>query len=100
MRENTSLANLTSLSVGGPAERLYICTSSEQLYAALEDVHSEPLWVLGFGTNVLVSDAGLPGATVLMRTDRIVRESDTVIADAGAWWDDVVQFAIRGGLWG
>ena len=101
MQENVPLAPLTSLAAGGSAERLYTCHSNEELQATLADADSSRLWVLGYGANALISDAGLPGTTVLVRTGNIVRaDGDTVIADAGVWWDDLVQFAIRENLWG
>lgn len=99
---NTSLAPLTSLAVGGPAEQLYTCTSTEELQTVLAKTPGEHPWVLGYGANVLISDAGLPGTTVLIRNTNISRQNDTnlVVVDAGVWWDDLVQFAIREDLWG
>ncbi len=100
MQASIPLASLTSLAAGGPAERLYTCASNDELQAVLREAGGEPLWILGYGANVLVSDAGLPGTTVLVRTGDIAREDDVVVADAGVWWDDLVQFAIREKLWG
>lgn len=99
---NASLAPYTSLAAGGLAEQLYICTGSEELRTVLRGLAGRQLWVLGYGANVLVSDAGLPGATVSLRAGGITKEDDDglVIADAGAWWDDVVQYAIHENLWG
>lgn len=97
---NAPLARYTSLGVGGPAERLYVCTSSDELQAALSATAN--LWVLGYGANVLIADSGLPGDTVLVRTQTMERqpESNTLLVDAGVWWDDLVQFAISENLWG
>ncbi len=63
---------------------------------------SDPVWILGYGANVVVSDKGLPGTTILVRTQGIARQPDTdiIVAEAGEWWDDVVQFAIHEKLWG
>jgi len=99
---NTPLASFTSLAVGGPAEELYECTSDVILKAALDAAQDKQLWVLGYGANVVISDAGLPGATILVRTTELSREngSTIVICDAGVWWDDLVQFAIQEKLWG
>ncbi len=98
--DQTLLAPYTSLAVGGPAERLYICETTDDLQNTLENVTEGPVWILGYGANVLVSDAGLPGTTILTRNASVRLEDSTVIADAGAWWDDVVQFAIGQNLWG
>jgi UDP-N-acetylmuramate dehydrogenase len=97
---NTPLSSYTSLAVGGPAETLYMCTSTEELLQALDDVRDKQLWVLGFGANALISDQGLPGAVILLRSGKITDEDDLLVADAGVWWDDLVQHAIANKLWG
>lgn len=99
---NASLAPLTSLAVGGPAANLYTCETEEHIEKALAAATDGPLWVLGYGANVLISDTGLPGTTILVRTEGVTRQpdSDIIIAEAGMWWDDVVQFAIHEKLWG
>jgi len=96
------LAPLTSLAVGGLAERLYLCSSADELQAVLSDNAQQPLWVLGYGANVLISDKGLPGTTIVTRNQSIARVPDStmVVAEAGAWWDDLVQFALAENLWG
>ena len=100
MQSNVVLAPYTSLAVGGPAEQLFLSNSGEELQAILDEVAEKQLWVLGYGANALISDRGLPGATVLLRTSTIRRDIDMLIVDAGVWWDDLVQFAIAEHLWG
>lgn len=100
MKPQVTLAPLTSLDVGGPAEQLYTVRSNDELLETLGRLHGQQLWILGYGANVLISDKGLPGATILVRSTDIKREDDLVIADAGVWWDDLVEFAIAEQLWG
>ena len=100
MQSNVPLAPYTSLAVGGPAAQLYVCESDESLRNALAAAADRQIWTLGYGANVLISDAGLPGVTILVRTSSIARDGDTVVADAGVWWDDLAQFAIHENLWG
>lgn len=100
MQQNISLAGYTSLAVGGTAESLCVCGSGGELRAALAEATNKRLWILGYGANALIADAGLPGVTLLVRSGTTARDGDTVIADAGVWWDDLVQFAIREQLWG
>jgi UDP-N-acetylmuramate dehydrogenase len=100
MQSNVPLAPYTSLAVGGPAEHLYTCNSDDELKTALAEAAGEQLWVLGYGANALISDAGLPGTTIMLRTSKITRDGDTVVADAGVWWDNLVAFAISERLWG
>ena len=104
VKMHVPLASFTSLRCGGEAEKLVVCETPAEVEAALREAvgasGGEPLWFLGYGCNVLISDAGLPGTTVLVRGGEIRREGDALVADAGAWWDDVVARAISEELWG
>lgn len=98
--DNLSLAPYTSFGCGGPAEIAYI----QDEIAPLDTTHlasaTDPKWFLGFGSNTLISDHGLPGTTFILRAGQIERQGDLLVADAGVWWDDLVQYAINRGLWG
>lgn len=95
---NEPLAPYTSLKVGGNAETLIVPESYDEVVAAAQSY--EHAFILGYGANVLISDKGLPGVTILMRSNAIEVDGSTVIAEAGVWWDDVVKAAIDHGLWG
>ena len=95
-----SLARYTSFGVGGPAAQLFAPDSAEQLMEFLQQNGDENIWLLGYGSNTLISDEGLPGTTILLRGGEIRVEDDMIIADAGVWWDRVVSTAIEHGLWG
>lgn len=96
---NEPLAPYTSLRVGGPAEELILADNYDDAVKVLSS-HKKPLWILGFGCNVLISDAGLPGTTLMLRGGEVRIDDEEVVADAGAWWDDVVKATIAEGLWG
>lgn len=70
--ENKSLKDFTSWKVGGSAEFYYAPTSVGELKRALEKAHEDnlPVSVLGGGTNVLVSDKGVPG--LVLHTHKLV----------------------------
>ena len=96
---NQILAPYTSLRVGGPAERLYLPTAYSEVIDILERV-DEKIWFLGFGSNILVSEKGLPESTIIWRGGEINFDNNQLIVDAGVWWDDAVKAAIDQGLWG
>lgn len=100
IQENASLAPLTSFDVGGPADKLITIETSQETARALASADNQPVWPLGYGTNVLISDEGLRGAVLLFRSKQLIWDGDTVVADAGAWWDELVQQSIQRGLWG
>lgn len=98
--QQLSLAPYTSFHCGGNAEEAVIFDTIEPIDT--EKLHNlqRPLQFLGFGCNTLVSDKGLSGTTLIFRAGKITQDSNTLIADAGVWWDDLVQYAINRNLWG
>jgi UDP-N-acetylmuramate dehydrogenase len=69
LRSQIPLANLTSFRVGGPAEWYVAPRCLEDLQASFEWGQSQglPLTLLGAGSNLLVSDRGLPGLVICTR---------------------------------
>ncbi len=97
--ENASLADRTTLRVGGPAKRLVTAESEAQLVEAVSsaDARGEPVLVLGGGSNLVVADEGFPGTVILVATRGIdvVREDARALVTvaAGEPWDSLVEFA-------
>ena len=101
IQNNVAIAPYTSFGVGGNAEYFALVHNTDELIEALKcTLPDMPLWLIGFGSNSLVSDQGLPGMTLCIQQGEINVEGTTIIADAGVWWDDVVQTAIAHNLWG
>jgi UDP-N-acetylmuramate dehydrogenase len=103
-----SLAELTTLRVGGPAARLVTAHETGDVIDAVAgaDAAGEPLLVLGGGSNLLVADAGFPGTVVRIATQGVTPESVdgcggvVVRVAAGQVWDDVVIRAVTEGWLG
>ena len=102
MRHDVRLADLTTLAVGGPIDRLVEVSDTEELVAAVRDADEagRPLLVLGGGSNVVGPDEGWPGDVVAVRTRGIERVGDALTVQAGETWDDLVAHAVRNGLAG
>lgn len=66
IKPGVPLAKLTSFRVGGPAEWYVAPKQLEELQASFEWANSQglPVTVLGAGSNLLISDQGLPGLVV------------------------------------
>ena len=64
-----SLANLTTFKVGGPAEWFAAPRSVSELQACVQWANAEglPITRLGAGSNLLISDRGLPGLVICTR---------------------------------
>jgi UDP-N-acetylmuramate dehydrogenase len=102
VRRDVRLADLTTLAVGGPIDRLVEVSDAEELVAAVRDADEagRPLLVLGGGSNVVGPDEGWPGDVVAVRTRGIERVGDALTVQAGEAWDDLVAYAVRNGLAG
>lgn len=99
--EPRNLAPYTSLKCGGEAETLYLPETRDEVIELLSASDpNQPLWLLGYGSNCLISDNGLPGTTIIWRGGQIWQDDTTLYVDAGVWWDDFVQYAINKKLWG
>ena len=98
-----SLAPFTTLKAGGPAEVLYRVRSAQEMReaaASLQQSHT-PTTILGWGSNVLPSDAGVSGAVIINQSSAINISSDgTVIADSGCGFQELFLKTAQAGLRG
>jgi UDP-N-acetylmuramate dehydrogenase len=71
--EHEPLAKYTSWRIGGPARYFANVTSPDELRAALHWArdYELPLFVLGGGTNILVSEQGFPGLVLRYRSQEL-----------------------------
>ena len=101
IKEKFPLAPLTTLGIGGAARFFVKATSEEELIAAMEfaEQHGLPVFILGGGSNVLVSDEGFSGLVVLIAIKGIER-SETVTVGAGENWDGFVRQCVERNLAG
>ncbi|WAL59526.1 UDP-N-acetylmuramate dehydrogenase [Thermocoleostomius sinensis] len=87
IRPHVSLAAMTSFRVGGPAE-LYVSPQTlEDLHASLAwaEARQLPITLLGAGSNLLISDRGLPGLVICTRHLRHMHfDADTGQVTVGA----------------
>lgn len=100
IQENVPLAPLTTLKVGGPARYFVECKATDHVREALAHAaaHDWPVFVLGGGSNVVVSDHGWPGLVVRIAIPGIEEraEGEKVLFDVGAGeeWDRFVTRAV------
>jgi UDP-N-acetylmuramate dehydrogenase len=100
IQENVALAPFTTMQVGGPARYFVDATSTDEVREAVEHAksHQLPLFVLGGGSNVIISDRGWPGLVLKVRILGINHRHGRGVAyfDAGAGeeWDGFVAATI------
>lgn len=100
--QEVTLAPFTTFQIGGPALWFAEATSEADIVAAVGFAGERqlPLFILGGGSNLLVSDAGFPGLVLRIGLRGLTSEAEIVSAAAGEDWDAVVAYAIDQGLGG
>jgi UDP-N-acetylmuramate dehydrogenase len=102
-----NLSELTTLRVGGPADELLEPASADDLVAVAREVWaSGDDWIaIGGGSNVVISDDGVPGTVIRIVTRGIEKlaahkSGVTLRVQAGEPWDDLVAYTVGRGLAG
>ena len=102
LREQVSLAPHTTFGIGGPARYFVEATDEGSVLEAVRYARENrlPLFVLGGGSNLLVSDVGFPGVVLHIAMMGIEQEGNLFRAAAGENWDNFVSLAIDRGYGG
>jgi UDP-N-acetylmuramate dehydrogenase len=106
VKENFPLGDLTTFKIGGPARYFASITCEEQLAEAMTFARESgsALFVLGGGSNILVSDEGFPGLVIHNRLAGFAHRFDGgsvyVTAGAGEDWDGIVRRCVEEGWQG
>ena len=98
------LSSHTTFRVGGKADAFLSVQNEEQIKNAIKvcEKYSVPFFILGNGSNLLVSDEGYRGLVIAIGNDmaEVSIEGNSVTAQAGALLGSVSQAAAKSGLSG
>ncbi|OGZ95517.1 MAG: UDP-N-acetylenolpyruvoylglucosamine reductase [Candidatus Sungbacteria bacterium RIFCSPLOWO2_02_FULL_51_17] len=102
VQEHTLLAPYSVFRIGGYARFFSAVTTAADLTEAVAFAQAEhlPVFVLGAGSNVLISDAGFPGLVIKIELQHIAVHGTTVVAGAGAMLPRIVAESVKEGLAG
>lgn len=106
LQANIPLAGYTTAHVGGPADALLVVNSASELEQAATFLWAldVPFYVLGYGSNVLVSDSGLRGVVIVNRARAIIVDAESqppmVWAESGALIGTIARQVSLKGLGG
>ena len=95
--ENEDMSRHTTFKTGGPASLFISPADTEQLKKVIEvlDRISADFFILGNGSNILVSDKGFDGAVISLRkfSEVTLKDDTTIVAGAGALNSAIASFA-------
>lgn len=106
IQENITLKEHTTFRIGGPARFFCTVKNEDELIEAVgfSKKKNIPFFVLGGGSNILVSDAGFPGIVIKMEMTGVKYEEDgdlvKVTSMAGENWDKLVEETVKRDLFG
>lgn len=102
IQENIPLASLTTFKIGGPAKYFCQAKSPEDLKEALFWVKGKklPFFILGEGSNLLISDEGFPGLVIKNKISGLILEDNLIKAGSGTPLANLINFAVQQNLSG
>jgi UDP-N-acetylmuramate dehydrogenase len=102
LKQNEKLAPHTTFGIGGEALFFYAVRKPEDLIKAIQIVKQLDIsfFVLGKGSNVLVSDSGFKGLVIKNQCDKIFSSDKEITCQSGVLLDDLVSLSCENSLSG
>ncbi len=102
IQENISLSKFTTFRIGGPAQFFTEANSETEAIEALNYAKDNnlPFFILGGGSNILVSDAGFRGLVIKMKLDNFSFNDNIIAAESGVSTAKLVRNSIENNLSG
>lgn len=96
------LAPLTTFRLGGPATRLVVATTDDEVIAAVREADDAgtPLLIIGGGSNLVIGDKGFDGTALRIATRGFALDGTRLELAAGEVWTDAVARTVDAGLAG
>ncbi len=100
--KNILLAPYTTFKIGGAAKYFCEARNREGIIQAIKRAKKEglPFFILGNGSNILVSDKGFGGLVVKVKSKNFKVKSNLIYSEAGVLLSDLVGKSVQAGLVG
>lgn len=100
--KNVVLANLVSYRIGGPSRYFFDARNKQQIKDAITQAKGNklPIFILGSGTNLLVSDRGFKGLVLRPNVKTLKMNGNEIAVGAGVLMSDLLNFAVKKSLSG
>lgn len=101
-KKNIPLAPYTTFKIGGKVKYFYEAKSSDDLIKAVRAAQKArmPFFILGGGSNILVSDKGFDGLVIKIQNTKYEIQDTRIVADAGVLLGRLVNDSVKAGLTG
>ena len=109
IQRNVLLKNYTTFRIGGPAKYFFVAKNKKDLIKAISVAKKLklPFFILGGGSNLLVSDKGFNGILIKIRNTKYEipacpagRQNTKIMAEAGVMLGELVNVSAKAGLSG
>ena len=101
---NVPLKNYSNYKIGGPASYFLEISTKEELLGGLIEWEKiglgKKIFILGKGTNVLISDEGFDGLVIHNNIQGLEKRGEDVVVGAGVLVSDLLDFCIENSLSG
>ncbi|MFF8842350.1 UDP-N-acetylmuramate dehydrogenase [Streptomyces sp. NPDC015127] len=96
------LAPLTTFRLGGPATRLVVATTDDEVVSVVREADDAgtPLLIIGGGSNLVIGDKGFDGTALRIATRGFALDGTRLELAAGEVWTDAVARTVEAGLAG
>ena len=99
IKKNVPLAKFSSYKIGGPASNFLEISNIDQLQGLNPEAFAK-FFVLGGGTNILISDEGFDGLVIKMGIGGLEQKKDELYAGAGVLISEILDFSSENSLSG
>jgi UDP-N-acetylmuramate dehydrogenase len=86
LQRDVPLAPYTTFNIGGPAKYFVVVTTADEFVVALHAAQAAqlPVFILGGGSDIIVSDAGFPGLVIKSELRDVMIDDQTGLVTAGS----------------
>jgi len=102
IKENIPLAPFTTLKIGGPAKFFCEAKNEEEILESVKFAEEKnlPVFVLGGGSNILVSDKGFNGLVIKIQNSKFKIQNSSIDCGAGCQLGTIVNESVKNELTG
>ncbi|MFH1713928.1 MAG: UDP-N-acetylmuramate dehydrogenase [Patescibacteria group bacterium] len=101
-KKNIALSDYTTFKIGGPAKYFYTAKNQEEFLKAISLAKELklPFFVLGGGSNILVSDSGFNGIVIRNQCSNFNIKDNRILVEAGVRLETLVSISMENQLAG